>query len=496
MKHPVIEPREANTVPQTHAREQNAAPGLRGGLRRNLSVLLALLAGAGIIYGHSWWAGRSMPVRLGDLPDLWLTAGFHGDGVVGQARQGGFVLVPIRGGRSRTLLSADANASLSAWPAAQPAVPTERRTVIDPSSVVLTDDGLLYTTFSLPRVFSPGPSAFRSAGRSLSIVRRVVYRKVSPAEMGFAKPVRIEGRYNLFHLSLDAGATPVELATDLNEARVTVAGNKIYWVEHREWSPLPASLKPSLAGGVQTIPLLPPCNRLVRASRSGGPPAVMETALYGSWLTGGVNGVFWLESTPTTGQPETTLYFLPNDRTAAYSLPNYRGVGTPVDCGGRIYWLQHADGRQHNQVNGLQGALRLMSAPADLSSTTEEAALDVTGELLRPGNEGGFRSLFARHGELYLLCAGPIKIAGESEPDESQRQGGDGGSPTGLYRVALRPRAALQKVTTFPRDSRAFYVSRDCVYATVDELRESWFDWSPKGLMGKSVKVVYRYRFP
>jgi hypothetical protein len=466
--------------PETDTQSVESSPRslfkrLRAWLHENRTGLLVLAACGFAVCTWNWWRGLSGPQRLGDIPNLIGFKGFLNGEVLSEPQYGTVTMTRLRDGATRTFVQ----------PVKTRAPGTYR------STSRLTPTGLLYFVDENPPHVNPIQHAGGMPGGPMVHVET---REVSLAEMGSAKPEREPGDYTAYLLPRSTEAKPIVIARHLNSQDLVVSGNTAYWTERRRWAGVPATVRTVKRDKALSVPILPPCDRLMRAPIGGEATPVTVTRLQ-MLDSAGSSGITWTELDPGRSLYPGSLLYLSNDRHVPSRLPGYRGMDRPLEYNSRLYWMQSSD-TQNAISPELPWTVNLMSAPLDLSSTRREATLRIRGQFgsIMSQSSTGRASLFAHGSALYVMCAGDL-AADDGSAFPSLRGGSDG-PPTSLYVLALRGRTQVRKVTTFPSVAYTFYLDGDDLYGVASEDRSNWFDWSRDGLQQTTFRVAYRFHLP
>jgi hypothetical protein len=233
-------------------------------------------------------------------------------------------------------------------------------------------------------------------------------------------------------------------------------------------------------------------------------------------IRAGSKGLFWFDAAAPEFDGTHTLVYLDNRASAPVRLPAFPSEAIPTECGGRFYWLEPVlNGRTPNAeqyaairsrlMNGTASqslaqpfVFRLMSAPKDLHTTTEEARIVVRGTMMAPvgGPYWNRPWLFSHNRSLFLLCYGSIGLADSRGQAGAEAAPRDGELAPTVFQVVGQTGPRVTRIAAFPKGTRMFYTDQDSIYGVLDEERENWLDWSRQGMAPTFVKVVYRFRLP
>lgn len=262
-----------------------------------------------------------------------------------------------------------------------------------------------------------------------------------------------------------SGGLPEELSPKIRTHQVHVSRDTVYWVD--------SELK-DLTRPIVKPESWKPRQELFAAPLSGGPPRKVARlpAVYG-WLRVSSRGIYWradadLQSWLLVGARAPD--FLPrpiNDYPYNYELP--------CETGNRLYWVDRAPG-------GYGESHQIVSTAPDGSDRRVELDVDPQRQgktFISQLTDLGPSFCFLRH-----HYSGSAR-GGFREERALWRFPSDGpGKPQRLVRSL--PQKSVQLLAE----------DEGYVYYLADDLRENWFDWSPRGLMARPVRQLFRIWIP
>lgn len=277
------------------------------------------------------------------------------------------------------------------------------------------------------------------------------------------------------------GGKPEQVLTNLPESfsRAVVVEGQVYWVNARPDEEIPAAEK-------KALPTLIGHSDLMTAPLRGGEPRVLATGLLQfTQLQKDDVGLTW--SKPTD-RAHVALYRLRSET----KQPEQIRPDAEADMGnqkfltlkGRLYWVkperQRPAAGQPPTTRPTQYNLLSMAENGSDPQTLPHIVTGINSEILE------IRPVKAQKRWLYFESV-------ERLPEEP----GQFLYRNTLWRLDPLRDKVWEKVLRMPDGVTAGrQFEGDSYFFTMDEYPENWFDWSKKGLLGKKVTTLYRYRLP
>jgi hypothetical protein len=268
---------------------------------------------------------------------------------------------------------------------------------------------------------------------------------------------------------------PRTLISGFPGASIALVKRNSYWIQPCTWANVPKRFKNRTEGNVVYGFSLPPCNRLMVSN--GEKCEFTGLLLEQTELRAGSDGVYWMEGTAK----DRKLCYLPAGAKAPIKLPNYAGMGFPDECNGKVYWLEIPPKAIGDTTNEPPDKVELKCANVGLDRVQSIMLVKVGNP--PPDMVSVASKLCVSNGHLYLISpdwTGAEKLAITDTPGQH------------VYEIVVGEHPDLRLCCNLPTESTFTQIDHGYCYYFVRERRESWWDWSQKGLVPEQVSVMFR----